>query len=561
MISRKVLIVVVIVVSVVFGVIGDVDAVTQYTPNPFNVVGTGPVTMYYENYSGGSTVTLSSYSGYSDISTYPSWQESGSSCTVSLGAYSFSPSSVGHFGWVSSGNTVMLGWEVTIHTGGLLPDAWNDGTVAFAVNMLVSMTGQSPYTEMRASGSWQYSGGFAISGTMNDNSYGTKTITPTVALSVEVSGPTVVATDVGGTWTGTGSGGTAPYTYKWAYGAIGPFWTYPYSGSTFTKILPEGEWTVECQVTDAVGDTATDDIVVVSTPSIGDGYRYVLQRSGAVGQVMDVWVYDSTTGLAAPIASTADTSIGVYADLDPPNPKSFGWYDNASEASAGAGYAFRWALNITVGGASSPPPVDMWFQSTITLTDTTVMTVTHHFTGSSEVFTGWTDPDGVPIAPEVPPPEESVLPDWLQALLDVLYVLLAPIIFVFEVIKAVVTWIVGMLGYIVYAVGIVIAFGALAATWLGTIIATVLNFSTAAPGAYVSLAGIMTLAGVSSSGVPGDTSVFAGVGFTASSLDSGLSTIHAWMMQSSMAWIWWAIFTFLLIGLVLNMGSKDSEEE
>lgn len=229
-------------------------------------------------------------------------------------------------------------------------------------------------------------------------------------VTVSITGPSSIVAGVGGDWSAAGAGGTAPYTYAWTYGAIGPFFTYPHSGATFSEDLGVGSWTIECQVTDALGATATADKTVVSaTDEVG--YSMKFARSGTYGQYVTVIVYGAN-GLVSPIASTSGTQLGL-SDVN----GSFGWYDALAEASWINLY-WRWTLQFTVGGAVSFPPVDFWLRSSITLTNSTVLTFSHHFTNTGEVWTGYDTDTGDPINPELPPAPETVLPVWLQALVD-----------------------------------------------------------------------------------------------------------------------------------------------
>lgn len=384
------------------------------------------------------------------------------------------------------------------------------------------------------------------------------------ALSVSLSGPSAVSSVDGGTWTATGAGGTAPYTYAWTYGAIGPFFSWPHLGSTFTRVLPVGDWTIECQVTDSTGATAIVDQVVTSSLIVG-AYTVHLVRSGVYGQIMSAQVHNAE-GTYIGIADASGTQLGIYADLDPPNELSYGYYDNQGVyggsndgAADGSTGLWRWTMAFTVGEATVPPPANFWFKASLTLTDDTVLLVTHHFGGISDIADSWYEPGGNDVAPEVPPVPGSKLPAWLQAFLDAVYILLSPIILVAEILKMLFNWIVGLLGYIGGAISIVASFGLLMVRWLTVVVASVFNFATAAPGSYVSIQGLMTLAGAGA--IAGDTSVFKTVGFSVSSIDTVLGAIHTWVMASSHQWIWWAAFSYAFLAFVLQLGGGSGGEE
>lgn len=235
-------------------------------------------------------------------------------------------------------------------------------------------------------------------------------------LSVSIAGPSSVVAGVGGDWSASASGGTAPYTYGWAYGAIGPFFTYPYAGSTLAHDFAVGSWVIGVRVTDSLGATAFDDLEVESSTDVV-GYRVELARSGTYGQYITAIVYDGA-GVVSPIAHTVGTECGLF-DVN----GSFGWYANAAEASWINLY-WRWTLTVVVGGAASPPPAGFWFRTSIHLTNGTELAVSQSFTSLAGIGTVFNDDAGDPINPDVPPEPESVLPVWLQELFDSLKIVL-----------------------------------------------------------------------------------------------------------------------------------------
>lgn len=244
-------------------------AVTQYTPNPLTVT-TGPIKMYYENYNNTAYIVLRTCASDGNQSSYPSYQESGSTCTATFGGYT---TGAGKWGWKQgSSSTVMDGWYVRINVpSGFLPDSWNNASVAFSVNMSVSMTGQTPYTDMRAAGSWVYSGMVACPN-MADSSYGTVDVTSTPPYSVPtvaVTGTATVPVNSTGNYTATITGGEAPFTGHWTctglVNSLGP--TATVTGTT--SVLPwtfgaaVGLQTFRYDVTDSHGSTAYGSLQVM----------------------------------------------------------------------------------------------------------------------------------------------------------------------------------------------------------------------------------------------------------------------------------------------------------
>ena len=275
---------------------------------------------------------------------------------------SFSPIPAGIHNWVWNFSKEFSPWEI---------DRYSTKTINF-------------------SGSW--TGDPFVSGSHN------------IALSASIAGPSAVVTGVGGDWAASASGGTAPYTYAWSYGAIGPFFTYPYSGATFSHDLALGSWTVECKVTDSLGATAIVDKTVVSSTDVV-GYEMRFARSGTYGQYVTVIVY-AAGGIVAPIASTSDTQVGF-----PGSDGTFAWHSVTSEASWINLY-WRWTLQYMSGVIGFPPPVDFWLSSTIHLTSGTTLPFTHHFSSGGEVWTGYSGDSGAPVNPEVPPAPAAPKASW-----------------------------------------------------------------------------------------------------------------------------------------------------
>ncbi|HEX7239606.1 MAG TPA: S8 family serine peptidase, partial [Longimicrobiaceae bacterium] len=92
-------------------------------------------------------------------------------------------------------------------------------------------------------------------------------ITYTRPLSVSIGGPATVAPYSSATWTASGSGGTAPYSYTWYRDGV-----VVGTGATYTGYVEDGGAQLQVNVTDAVGSTAT-------------GFRWVATDFGTCGGV------------------------------------------------------------------------------------------------------------------------------------------------------------------------------------------------------------------------------------------------------------------------------------
>lgn len=282
---------------------------------------------------------------------------------------------------------------------------------------VMSWSGGTFKVEGASTGSGSFSGGSVTTRFINN---GLSWVDPGVfnaseieALSVSITGPSTVVVGVGGDWSASGAGGVAPYTYGWAYGATGPWGSYPYGGSTLSHNFATGSWALGVQVTDSMGTHALDSIAVESGSDIV-GYRIELARSGTYGQYITVIVYDHA-GVVSPIAHTVGTECGY--DFQ----GAFGWYANVSEA-AWVNLYWRWTLGTSV--AAIPPPAEFWFRSSVHLTNGTELAVTSQFSSWAGIATLYDDDTGDPINPDVPPEAESTLPAWLQSLMDKLKAIL-----------------------------------------------------------------------------------------------------------------------------------------
>jgi hypothetical protein len=237
-------------------------------------------------------------------------------------------------------------------------------------------------------------------------------------LSVTIEGPASVDTTDTNTWTAAGAGGTAPYTYLWGCTGMAPFWSGIKTGTTLTQVVPAGVWPLQVTVMDANGDTATAYLTVTAS-LIAGSYQAHLTRSGAYGQYMSVYVTDAA-GAYVTISSTANTKFGIYATSG----GAFGWVNADSEAVQYVTYTWRWTMSANFGGATSPPPADFWFQSSIHLAIPNLnLLVSYHFTGAYETPDIWFPPgppgtDVPQIIPETPPVPTSTLPEWLQPIYD-----------------------------------------------------------------------------------------------------------------------------------------------
>jgi hypothetical protein len=219
-------------------------------------------------------------------------------------------------------------------------------------------------------------------------------------------------------------------------------------------------------------------------------------------------------------------------------------------------------LGVTISEVIAPPPADFWFKSDVTIYDpvlgqSIVCHVSHHFGNIAEIADAYYTSHGDPVQPEVPPKEVSSLPSWVQAILDALYIMLAPLILVFEVIKMLISWVVGLLGYIGGAITMVVSFGILLIRWASVAVASVVSFGSASPGGYVSIGALWTMAGIS---VPGGSSVFSAIDITAASVDVPLEALHTWIMASTHQWIWWGAFTYGMLAWVMQLGGGGGDE-
>ena len=244
--------------------------------------------------------------------------------------------------------------------------------------------------------------------------------------SVSIAGPAMVETGQSGTWTATAAGGTAPYTYEWYLLPAGssllgddPGLIATGTASTFTHTMTvAGAFQVSLTVLDSTGAAVAATATVNVGATLGTGYRIEFARSGTRGLYLAVSVYDGITGIISPIASTSGTQAGWYDDWGTTT-NSFHWVASPSEAVWWQAFSWRWTLRFAYpDGSLGPPPEDFWFQTTITLTNGTHLSVMHHFSTYGENSDTWTDDTGAVAVPETPPVAESSLPAWVQALLD-----------------------------------------------------------------------------------------------------------------------------------------------
>jgi len=247
-----------------------------------------------------------------------------------------------------------------------------------------------------------------------------------VLPSVSITGPAMVETGQSGTWTATAAGGTAPYTYQWYLLPAGssllgddPGLIATGTASTFTHTMTvAGAFQVSLTVLDSTGAAVAATATVNVGATLGTGYRIEFARSGTRGLYLAVTVYDGITGIVSPIASTSGTQAGWYDDWGTTT-NSFHWVASPSEAVWWQAFSWRWTLRFAYpDGSLGPPPEDFWFQTTITLTNGTHLSVMHHFSTYGENSDTWTDDTGAVAVPETPPAAESSLPAWVQALLD-----------------------------------------------------------------------------------------------------------------------------------------------
>jgi hypothetical protein len=268
---------------------------------------------------------------------------------------------------------------------------------------------------------WSWSGSGVIPAGDSNSAF-----TPWAGLSASIAGPSMVETGQSGTWTATASGGTAPYTYEWYLLPAGssllgddPGLIATGTASTFTHTMTvAGAFQVSLTVLDSTGAAVAATATVNVGATLGTGYRIEFARSGTQGLYLAVSVYDGITGIISPIASTSGTQAGWYDNWGTTT-NSFHWVASPSEAVWWQAFSWRWTLRFAYpDGSLGPPPEDFWFQTTITLTNGTHLSVMHHFTTYGENSDTWTDDTGAVAVPETPPAAESSLPAWVQALLD-----------------------------------------------------------------------------------------------------------------------------------------------
>jgi hypothetical protein len=245
-------------------------------------------------------------------------------------------------------------------------------------------------------------------------------------VSVSIAGPSMVETGQSGTWTATASGGTAPYTYEWYLLPAGssllgddPGLIATGTASTFTHTMTvAGAFQVSLTVLDSTGAAVAATATVNVGATLGTGYRIEFARSGTRGLYLAVSVYDGITGIISPIASTSGTQAGWYDNWGTTT-NSFHWVASPSEAVWWQAFSWRWTLRFAYpDGSLGPPPEDFWFQTTITLTNGTHLSVMHHFSTYGENSDTWTDDTGAVAVPETPPAAESSLPAWVQEFLE-----------------------------------------------------------------------------------------------------------------------------------------------
>lgn len=245
-------------------------------------------------------------------------------------------------------------------------------------------------------------------------------------LSASIAGPSMVETGQSGTWMATASGGTAPYTYEWYLLPAGssllgddPGLIATGTASTFTHTMTvAGAFQVSLTVLDSTGAAVAATATVNVGATLGTGYRIEFARSGTRGLYLAVSVYDGITGIISPIASTSGTQAGWYDNWGTTT-NSFHWVASPSEAVWWQAFSWRWTLRFAYpDGSLGPPPEDFWFQTTITLTNGTHLSVMHHFSTYGENSDTWTDDTGAVAVPETPPAAESSLPAWVQELLE-----------------------------------------------------------------------------------------------------------------------------------------------
>lgn len=133
-----------------------------------------------------------------------------------------------------------IGLSATVVPAGAYTYEWSPGTVLGSSSITTALT----------------PGAYSVTATSMDypNCSSTDEIVLTASSSpaVTISGPGFICTGQSTVLTAVATGGTAPYTYSWTGGG---------TGSTL-EVTSAGTWVVT--VTDAMGCTATDDLVIIS---------------------------------------------------------------------------------------------------------------------------------------------------------------------------------------------------------------------------------------------------------------------------------------------------------
>lgn len=258
------------------------------------------------------------------------------------------------------------------------------------------------YTNASYNLTWIWSGTVNMDSTGNINVY--NTILP---LTATISGPTSVDLVSENTWTSEVTGGLTPYTYIWRLGKFPPQWIYTIGNEDITEILTEGNWTISLTVTDSL-ETSVTTSISVTAGTVAGAYTAHLTRSGALGNIIDIYVTD-VTNTEVTISSTSNTKLGYFYATD----STYRMDDAIAEAVQYVTYTWRWTTQMAI-------PPDMWFYSSVHLAVPNIdLLITKHFLTFNDGAVIVFGPTGEPTVPvEIPPPIDHVLPAWLQDVYD-----------------------------------------------------------------------------------------------------------------------------------------------
>jgi len=279
--------------------------------------------------------------------------------------------------------------QVTI-TSGLVAEAGGpySGTVDQSITFTGSASGgTSPYqyrwdwtndgtydtsysSSNTASHSYSSAGSYTVKLQIKDNTGATATdtaqVTITSGLVAEAGGPYSGTVDQSITFTGSASGGTSPYQYRWDWTNDGTYDTsYSSSNTASHSYSSAGSYTVKLQIKDNTGATATDAAQVTissgivapavttnAATGVGDTTATLNGNLDGMGNAAscEVWFeYGTTTSYGTSTAHQMKTSTGVFSQ-------------SISTLTKGTLYHFRAVAKNTAGTIFST--IDRMFTTT-----------------------------------------------------------------------------------------------------------------------------------------------------------------------------------------------------